>query len=96
LPIIQLSRAVGINQNKLKTGFKRLYQNTIYGALFEYKMKQASEMLKTRQWSISEIAEKIGYSHPGHFINAFKKKYGITPHRFRNLVILLVVMISAV
>lgn len=84
-PIKQLARLVGINEFKLKKGFKELYQNTIYGTLFDYRMQHAHQLLKEKELTISHIADQIGYSHAAHFINAFKKKFGTTPNKFRTV-----------
>lgn len=82
--IKKLARMVGTNEFKLKKGFKELYQTTIYGALLDYKMQQACDLLQGKQWSITQISDQVGYSHPAHFINAFKRKFGITPNKSRN------------
>ncbi|MCH8545823.1 MAG: AraC family transcriptional regulator [Cryomorphaceae bacterium] len=78
----ELSRMVGLNELKLKTGFKEVYGNTVYGFVLDYKLETARAMLESRQHKINEIAFHIGYSNPSHFISAFKKKYGITPKQY--------------
>jgi len=30
--------------------------------------------------NVSETAYAVGYSNPGHFAEAFRRKYGIQPH----------------
>lgn len=78
----ELSRKIGLNEFKLKTGFKEVYGNTVYGFVLDYKLETARAMLESRQHKINEIAFHIGYSNPSHFISAFKKKYGITPKQY--------------
>jgi YesN/AraC family two-component response regulator len=34
--------------------------------------------------SVTELAEKLGYKNPYHFIRQFKKITGITPGAYRN------------
>lgn len=80
--LAELSRAVGINELKLKNGFKDLYNSTVYGFVLDYKLETARGMLESRQHKINEIAFAMGYSNPSHFISAFKKKYGITPKQY--------------
>lgn len=47
------------------------------------RLKQASELLRTTDKSILNIALEVGYdSHEG-FLKAFKKQYGITPSNYR-------------
>lgn len=78
----QLARQVGLNEFKLKTGFKDVYGNTVFGFVLDYKLETARGMLDSHQHKINEIAFHIGYSNPSHFISAFKKKYGITPKQY--------------
>jgi AraC-like DNA-binding protein len=39
-------------------------------------------MLASGELLVKEIAFKIGYQNPSHFISAFKKKYGYTPKQY--------------
>ncbi len=83
--IIELSRKVGINDYKLKSGFKEVFNQTVYECLFEYKMELARKMLLDTDKPIAEIADGCGYEYPSHFTNAFKRKYGISPKMYRTL-----------
>ena len=83
LSIRSLSRQVGINENKLKYGFKEVYKHTIFGYLFDYKMDLACKLLLDTKKNIVDIADQCGYEYASHFITAFKRKYGVTPREFR-------------
>gem|GEM_PF-168843 len=79
-----LARQAGLNEFKLKTGFKKVFDNTVFGYLNDYRLEQARELLLQQQHTpISGIAEELGYSSPQHFCNAFRKKFGISPGRAR-------------
>lgn len=80
--ISQLAKQAGINEFKLKNGFKDIYGNTIYGYLNEHRMQQAILLLEQRSYTINEVAYAIGYGKPSNFIAAFKKKYGVTPKKY--------------
>lgn len=84
LSIKQLSRQVGINENKLKYGFKELFNHTIFGYLFDYKMDLACQLLLDTKMNIIDIANQCGYEHASHFSTAFKRKFRVTPQEFRN------------
>lgn len=47
------------------------------------KINYAKNILKTTENSITEIADLLGYSSDASFINAFKKRAGLSPARFR-------------
>lgn len=82
--IPELSRNIGINECKLKYGFKEVYNKTIHQYLFEHKMNLARKLLLDTGCTIFEIADKCGYNEPSHFSNAFKRKFGVNPKDFRN------------
>jgi AraC-like DNA-binding protein len=82
--ILELSRKVGINQMKLKTGFKELFQTTVFGYLSDLRMEEAKRLLLDEHLSVAEVADKVGYKHPHHFTVAFKKKFGLTPSHLKS------------
>lgn len=77
--LIELSRRVGINDYKLKKGFKEITGNTVFGYLYEVRMKHAFQLLSNEQKSVGEVAFLVGYKNAQHFTAAFKKKYNILP-----------------
>ena len=42
-------------------------------------MEQAELLLRAQEYSITEVANLVGYSHLGNFAAAFKRQFGITP-----------------
>ncbi|MDQ8184827.1 AraC family transcriptional regulator [Pelagicoccus sp. SDUM812002] len=77
--IANLSRAVHLNEFKLKRGFKECYGTTIFGYLRQVRMEKAREMLMQGNASVIETANSVGYSNPSHFARAFKQAFGINP-----------------
>ncbi len=81
--LTELSRIAGINEFKLKRGFKEVFGNTVYGYLGELRMEIAKNELIEKRKTITEIAFELGYSSVQHFSNAFKKKFGIAPREVK-------------
>jgi AraC family transcriptional regulator of arabinose operon len=52
--------------------------------ILNYRMNQASILLKNTSLPVSEIADKVGYDDALNFSKAFKKIYGINPTNFRS------------
>lgn len=77
--LTELSRLVGLNEFKLKKGFKATFGETIYNWVLNYRLDQAYQLLQGGQLSISEVAYRVGYQHPAHFSTAFKKKFSVVP-----------------
>ncbi|SFW57672.1 AraC-type DNA-binding protein [Sinomicrobium oceani] len=79
-----LARYSGMNEFKLKKGFKSLFGTTVFGYLRDIRLREAYRQLLDGQSTIQEIAEYCGYSTPQYFTTAFRRKYGISPGRLRN------------
>lgn len=81
--ILELTKKFALNQQKLVTGFKDLYNTTINGYTRKIRMTKAMELLYDTDLKIAEIAKKVGYCGDGYFQKAFKEAYGITPKQMR-------------
>lgn len=81
--VIELAHKVGINDFKLKKGFKQLYGVTIFDFLLEARMDKARSMLQSTDTRIHEIAFATGYKNVSSFTAAFKKKMGAPPSVLR-------------
>lgn len=81
--IPEIAQKVGINEFKLKNGFREVFGNGVYEYLHMERMMEARQLLADRGRSIKEIAALSGYKSVNSFIKAFKKKYSLTPGEFR-------------
>ena len=78
----ELARVVGINEYKLKRGFKEMFGTTVFGYLSDARLEIAKNELIHKKKRISEIAMDLGYSSVPHFSLSFKKKFGFSPNKF--------------
>ncbi len=83
--LIELARLSGINDFKLKKGFKDVFGTTVFKYLFEVRMERSKTLILEGKFTISEIAFMIGYKNPAHFTAAFKRKFGRLPSDFRRV-----------
>lgn len=77
--LIELSRMIGLNDYKLKVGFKEIYGTTVFGYLREKRLEKALLLLQEGNMNVYETSLAVGYSNPSHFAQAFRDKYGVTP-----------------
>lgn len=75
----QLAKQCGMSLSKFKNLFKHVYGITPYQYYLEYKLNLAFELLKTRQYSVSEVGFLIGYKNMGQFSKRFYKQHQILP-----------------
>ncbi|WP_436488501.1 helix-turn-helix transcriptional regulator [Chitinophaga sp. ARDCPP14] len=84
LSILELARTAGINQMKLKNGFKALFNTTVFGYISGLKMQEARRLLLEEKMYVNEVADRMGYKYPQHFTAAFRKKFGLLPKDLKN------------
>lgn len=81
----ELARQVGINEFKLKAGFREVFQTTVFSYLRQERMKIAMNLLEKGDITISEVAMKVGYINKIHFSAAFKETFGFNPSQFKKV-----------
>lgn len=74
-----LARAVGLNDRKLKVGFRRVLGTTAFGYLHEKRMEHAHRLLAKGEMNVAEVALAVGYRSPNKFAIAFRKRFGERP-----------------
>jgi len=79
LTIPILSKEVALNQSKLKTGFKKLFNTTIHEYLKNIRLQKAIEYLKSNKYTVKEVSIMVGYTNQGSFSYAFSNKYNCSP-----------------
>jgi AraC family transcriptional regulator, transcriptional activator of the genes for pyochelin and ferripyochelin receptors len=75
----EVSKAIGLNEYKLKLGFKETFKTTLFGYLTEQRLHLAHQLLLDTTKTAAEISTELGYATPQHFNTAFKKKFEVTP-----------------
>jgi AraC-like DNA-binding protein len=80
--LLTLARQVGLNDFKLKAGFRQVFGTTAFGYLHEQRMERARQLLEERRFNVTEVACAVGYANPSHFAGAFKRKFGVNPSAY--------------
>ena len=65
------------------TVFKRESGESYTSYLTGVRMEKAAELLKTTDDKTYFIAAQVGYDEPNYFSYVFKKRYGVSPNKFR-------------
>lgn len=77
-----LSRRVHLNEGKLSQGFRQVFDTTVFGYLYDYRMEQARQILQAGNLNVQETARCVGYTSRSSFVAAFKKKFNVAPSRY--------------
>jgi AraC-like DNA-binding protein len=78
-----LSKYFGINEFKLKYGFRQLFDSSPIRYLQYRRLEHSLSRLRETDMTIKQIADEIGYSHAANFTTAFTKTFGNSPLHYR-------------
>jgi AraC-like DNA-binding protein len=79
-----LADRAGINEFKLKQGFRELFQTSPYQYRLLLCLKKAQELLEETDDTIDQIASRVGFDTYNGFSTAFKRTFHIAPTKYRN------------
>ncbi len=82
LSLAMIAKAFGINEFKLKKGYKQYFNSTVFDSILELRMLRAYQLLQSGEHLVHEISHEIGYKSPNHFATAFKRRFGKSPSAF--------------
>jgi len=80
-----LSRNLHHDYHYLSHLFSEVEGTTIEKYFISQKIEKVKELLKYDELSLSEIADKLGYSSVAYLSNQFKKQTGLTPSFYKSL-----------
>jgi two-component system response regulator YesN len=83
LSVDKICKTLAVSSAYFSTVFKRDTGKTFIEYLTDYRMEEASKLLLNDNLKTYVIAERVGYSDPNYFTYVFKRKYGLTPSKYR-------------
>ena len=83
LSIQELSEYTSLTVSYLCVLFKDETGKTINQYLTEFRVKKAKELLKERNYSLTEIATSVGYYDVNYFSKIFKKLTNMSPSKYK-------------
>lgn len=78
-PLEELGRKIGCSHFYLSRIFSAQTGKTITQYLRQLRMERAAELLKSREYNVTEAALEVGYSSQSHFSQAFHETFGCCP-----------------
>ena len=79
------ARELGVSSAYLSRVFKKGMKISFSSFVNDIKLKNAEKLLLSDSASMTEIAERVGFSTVAYFISCFRQKYRVTPNRYRKL-----------
>lgn len=79
-----LQKELNYHSNYLAKSMLKAYGMTPMAYLQNYRVEQSKRLLLQTSWSVTRIAEEVGFHHVSHFSSCFSKKEGLSPSDFRS------------
>ena len=79
----ELARLVGVTQPHFRRLFKEAVGHSPKDYILHLRILRAKDYVKSELYSLSEIAERLGFSSVSHFSRAFKNRTGQSPMEYR-------------
>lgn len=73
-----------MNQNYVSHLFAERKGISFSAFLRQIRVEHAKEFLKNRDYSVTDVAMKVGYNDTSQFIRIFKQETGMTPKKYRS------------
>ncbi|KOY15823.1 helix-turn-helix transcriptional regulator [Paenibacillus xylanivorans] len=83
--LLALSKQVGLNDFKLKKGFKALFGTTVFEYLRQIRLDSAMKLLRNQENNVTEAAIAVGYSNISAFSQQFYRKFGVKPSEMKKI-----------
>ena len=81
--IAELSRRVGFNEFKLKSGFRQYFKTTVFSLVLQCRMYEAIRLLHETDLGVAQVGYRVGYSSAAAFSRAFHRLVGCSPKAVR-------------
>lgn len=80
-----IAKAIYVSSYHLSRTFKLLTGQSIVDYIQEQRLAKAMELLKATDFSITDIAGKVGFNDAAYFATCFKNKTGVSPMQYRKM-----------
>ena len=83
LTLSDLALRVGTNRTYLSNYINQVLHQTFFDYLNSFRLKYASELLLTTNYTLEVIAEKSGFNSLSTFRRCFLQTYGMAPSAYK-------------
>src|SRR5687768_7634086 len=83
--VVQLAERVNLSASRFRHLFKEETGQSVKQYLRELRLERAEFLLRTTFLAVKEVRLRAGLSSTTHFVQYFKRRYGVTPSAYRKL-----------
>ncbi len=83
LSLNSIAQQIGLHPVYLSREFPKYFQTNLGEYMRRMRLEKAIWLLQNKTFLISEIAYQCGFADESHFIRCFRRRYGMTPAKYR-------------
>ena len=84
ITLADIAAQVNICQSECCRFFKKHMNESLFDYLLSYRIEKSLPFHSDGQTSITEIAEKVGFSSSSYYTKVFRERMGCTPSQYQN------------
>ena len=85
LNVAKIAKEIGISRVHLYRKLKELTNQSTRDFVRNIRLKQAADLLASKNLSVTEVTYATGFSHVSKFSSSFKEFYGYSPKEYKGL-----------
>ena len=83
ISVMQLAQLLCLSPDRLGHLFRDGVGQAPLQYINEIRLRKAMNLLKTKEYTVTEVAQAVGFFDYNHFGRLFRRRYGCTPHQVR-------------
>lgn len=87
LTVCEIAQSIPVSESYLSTLFRKSTGKSLNRYINETKLARAKELILTGQFTMTEIAENLGYNNVHYFSSQFKKEFSISPTQYADSIL---------
>ena len=84
LTLATLAHSLVVSPRQLERVYDEIGLTPFAAHLRAVRLRNAAELLAHQPLTATDVARLVGYRQPSHFVNAFQRRFGMTPGAFRD------------
>jgi AraC-like DNA-binding protein len=82
LSVDKLCNELGISRTTLYTRLKEITGEAPADYIRRLRLDESARLLLTREYTVAEVADMMGFSDPKYFTEVFKRYFGVPPTQY--------------
>ena len=83
--VTDFCQTIGMSKSQLYRKTTDFFNDSPVDVLKNFRLQKAKAMMKKERLSIAEVTFRCGFTSPSYFTKCFKKRYGLLPMRYMEL-----------